>query len=205
MMKPLFTVLCALLLAGCATWNYPVEEAEEGVYYADSPPDYVYLDYGLSWGSMYPWIGPPYLYPMTFHSPYLYLGNRWYHPPFGTFDYWAMEPYGWRRHAPLTPYRPPNYGVSSEPRGVVTPAYRKSATDGYAKAYPPQLRVKSNAPGRPEPAFKPAARPPVRAATAAPVRRMSAPAVDRPARSMRPMRTPRMERPAPGKMVRDLD
>lgn len=202
MIKPLIALLGALLLAGCATWNYPVEDAGEGVYYADSPPDYVYVDYGFSWGSMYPWIGPPYLYPMTFYSPYYYPGSLWYRQPFGMYGYWSMNHYGWHRPPPLTPYRPPTHGPAQENRGVVTPVRPRPVTGGYAADYPPQLHVKSYAPRGVEPDFTPSTRPPTRSSAMAPVRRMSASPVSRPVRSMRAAPAPR---PAPRNMRRDLD
>ena len=50
MKKQVLAILAGALLAGCASLNYPLEDAGDGVYYAESPPDYVYVNTGLSFG-----------------------------------------------------------------------------------------------------------------------------------------------------------
>ena len=181
MKKQMLAALGALFLAGCASWNYPMEDAGEGIYYAESPPDYVYVGTGLSYGPWYPWIGPPYLYPMTFHSPYHYLGSRWYHPPFGTIDYWYTSPLR-LSHAPtIAPYRVPDPDTALARKGGVTPGYRKFAAGRYAAGHRPAPRVKTSGVSRPQPSH----RSPTRAKAGSYASPRS-----RPARAMRPAPSP---------------
>jgi hypothetical protein len=191
MKKHLLSMLGALLLAGCATWNQPLEEAGDGVYYAESPPDYVYVGSGLSYSWAYPWIGPPYLYPMTFYSPYLYFGSRWHYPPFGIPDYWAMSPYAWHGPAAHAYYGMPVHGAPNVRPGGAGRAGREPVYGRYVAGDAPQLRAKDDGVRRLEPTTRPIDRAQARTPTSAPVMRASAPPRSRPSRTMRPAPAPR--------------
>ena len=91
-MNRVFTIFLLLFLAGCAT--YDVKDAGDGVYYAESPPVYTYVDAWPMWygGFYYPsyascWYAPYVSRYCAWHRPhyhhrYAYLGTPWigYHP-----------------------------------------------------------------------------------------------------------------------------
>ena len=80
-MKRIAALALATLLAGCA-YTYPVKEAGDGVYYAESPPEYTYIDsyfydpflypywYATFYHPSYPWLYDEYRYPYSAKSPY---------------------------------------------------------------------------------------------------------------------------------------
>lgn len=189
-------VLAALVAALCSACALPVRDAGDGVYYAESPPDYVYADYGpFSW-SFYSWMGPMYPYPP--YSSWYTQGSRWFHPPYGIPDWWAVSSYDW--HAPRV-----YPAVSSATRG---PAH---AGDGKLRGVPPQARYATAAPSSPsakqgkvrtQPAFGAAPKPGPRSAPSSRSMGAAPPPRSRPARASRPMPSPKpMRIPAP----RDID
>lgn len=196
MVKHKAIVLAALVAALCSACALPVRDAGDGVYYAESPPDYVYADYGpFSW-SFYSWMGPMYPYP-PYASWYTY-GSRWFHPPYGIPDWWAVSAYDWHapRVYPAVPSatRGPAYADGGKLRGV-PPRAR------YANAYPSSPAAKSGK-VRTEPARSAAPKPSVRAAPSSRAMGASQAPRSRPARASRPMPAPKpMRIPAP----RDID
>jgi hypothetical protein len=96
MLKQAITVLAALSLAGCMSYSYPIRDAGDGVYFAASAPQYVYVDYPA-----YLWAGPPFLYPSSdFRSPFD-IGIYRYRSPHHDIAHFGAVAY-----VP-TPYRPP--------------------------------------------------------------------------------------------------
>ncbi len=89
------------LVSACASYNYPVYDAGDGVYYASSPPTYTFVD---------PYPG------FSYYSPYFYpyYFSVWYSP-------WYRHHYGWYSppHHRCPPYRMPHAahyaGVSPDP------------------------------------------------------------------------------------------
>ncbi len=89
-MRALIAVLLLVLVSACASYNYPVYDAGDGVYYAASPPTYTIVD---------PYPG------FSYYSPYFYpyYFSVWYSP-------WYRHHYGWYRpsHRWCPPYRMPH-------------------------------------------------------------------------------------------------
>jgi len=101
MVKHAAVILSTFLLAACATYGYPLRDAGDGVYFAASPPERVYVDYpAFAWG------GPPYLYPAAgFGFSYAY--SPWYGPGFGMHgfsDHRWHAPYRWPEQRRAHPY-----------------------------------------------------------------------------------------------------
>ncbi len=184
-------VLAAIVAALCSACALPVRDAGDGVYYAESPPDYVYADYGpFSW-SFYSWMGPMYPYP-PYASWYTY-GSRWFHPPYGVRDWWAVSAWDWHapRVYPAVPSsaRGPVYADNRKLRGVPPQARYANADPTSPAAKQGKVRPQP-AIGAPKPGLRPA--PSSRSMGAAPAPR------SRPARASRPMPAPKTMRiPAP--------
>lgn len=104
-------MVLAALLSACATYSYPVRPAGEGVYLAESPPNYIHVR---------AWYGYPYYNPWY----YPYYSSLWYGPV-----YW-YPPYRWPpyHHHYRPPYRGPVGGHDGpiQPRDGTPPsmAYR---------------------------------------------------------------------------------
>jgi len=90
-MRAVIAVILLALLSGCASYNYPVQDGGDGVYYASSPANYTYVDTygGFSYYS-------PYFYPYYFSV----WNSPWYNPRYGYAGYWPS--YYW-----CPPYRAP--------------------------------------------------------------------------------------------------
>ena len=76
-------LVLALALAGCTTYPYDVRDGGDGVYYADSPPVYRYVDFYFG----FPYYGPyswSWYYPV-WHAPIAGSHYSWYRPR----DYWC--------------------------------------------------------------------------------------------------------------------
>ena len=92
MIKRIPAVLILSLLTACST--YEVKDAGDGVYYAESPPEYSYVyssGYGFGWPY---WYGPTY-YP--FYGPwahYPFHNCRWQGPPCGRYSHYVPPYYG---------------------------------------------------------------------------------------------------------------
>lgn len=106
-MKRIAALLLAALLAGCA-YTYPVVDAGDGIYYAESPPDYTWVDVG--WGYydpfMYPWWYTSYYYPY-----YPWHHDRHRHP-----------------YPAQVPYRQPSVVRSERPVPSIPLVYRDHPT-----------------------------------------------------------------------------
>lgn len=90
-MKWFTTIIILALVAGCST--YDVKDAGDGVYYAESPPEYTYVD-SYRWPS---WYGGFYYYPFyssCMYAPYLNHMCGWRGAPYQQYSY----------------YRPPYHG-----------------------------------------------------------------------------------------------
>lgn len=88
MMNRILAIIILTLLAACST--YEVKDAGDGVYYAESPPEYSYVySYGLpSWysGFYYPY------YSSCWYAPYISPYCGWYRPHYPRYAY-APQPY----------------------------------------------------------------------------------------------------------------
>jgi len=109
-MKKLLVLPLMLLLAGCVTYYYPESALEEGVYYAEDDPSYVFnsgdysyypwssLDYFYLGYSPYPGYGFTYGYPFGFaYSPWDY--------PYGYYGYYSPRYFSYSRYPYWRPYR----------------------------------------------------------------------------------------------------
>ena len=98
-MKLICTILVSTLLTACS-YSYPIKEGGDGVYYAESPPVYTYVDGFFG----FPYYGP---YSWTWYHPV------WYSPLYS-------HHYSWFRRTPYygVPYYMPSYAYtgSHEPR-----------------------------------------------------------------------------------------
>ena len=82
-MKRLYALIPVLLLAGCMTYPYDVRDGGDGVYYADSPPTYSYVDlhFGFPYYGPYAW----WWYDPVWYAPFANSHYSWYRPR----DYWC--------------------------------------------------------------------------------------------------------------------
>jgi hypothetical protein len=96
-MKPIFAMLAGLLLAACSGYPYAVRDGGDGVYYAESPPVYTYVDgyFGFPYYGPYAW---SWYYPL-WYAPLAGPHYSWYRPPYywshpfhGVGDYYAYVP-----------------------------------------------------------------------------------------------------------------
>jgi len=87
-MKKLFILPLLIFLTGCVTYYHPDTALEDGVYYAEDDPSYVFNSGDYSGVVYYPWSS----------LDYFYLGYRPY-PGFGfVYDYpigWGYSPWGY--------------------------------------------------------------------------------------------------------------
>jgi hypothetical protein len=96
--KTLFAILCVILLAGCGSYGYPVKEAGDRVYYAASPPEYIYVNDYRSFSYFSPYFYPHYF--SLWYSPLIDYSYVWQASPrywsswnaFGHFA-WPMPPH----------------------------------------------------------------------------------------------------------------
>jgi hypothetical protein len=79
-MRYALIIIIALSLAACSGYPYKVKDAGDGVYYAESPPEYTWVD-----GYWWPRYGGPYLYP--------YYGSHWISPVWSHHGYGYRPPY----------------------------------------------------------------------------------------------------------------
>lgn len=77
-MKRLYTILLSILLAATAACSYPIKDGGDGVYYAESPPIYTYVDgyFGFPYYGPYSWVW----YHPVWYSPYNCNHYSWYRP-----------------------------------------------------------------------------------------------------------------------------
>ena len=77
-MKRILPILLCLLVTACAGYNYPVKDGGDGVYYAESPPIYTYVDgyFGFPYYGPYSWTW----YHPVWYSPYWSNHYSWYRP-----------------------------------------------------------------------------------------------------------------------------
>ena len=86
-MKRIAALILTALLAGCA-YTYPVTNAGDGVYYAESPPDYI-------------WVGTA----SGYYDPFMY--RYWYTSFYHPYDPWLYDRL--RHPYPVqVPYRAPS-------------------------------------------------------------------------------------------------
>lgn len=81
-MKRITAMLAGLLLAACSGYPYAVRDGGDGVYYAESPPVYTYVDGYFG----FPYYGP---YAWSWYYP------LWYAPLTGPHYSWYRPPYHW--------------------------------------------------------------------------------------------------------------
>ena len=77
-MKRILPILLCLLVTACTGYNYPVKDGGDGVYYAESPPIYTYVDgyFGFPYYGPYSWTW----YHPVWYSPYWSNHYSWYRP-----------------------------------------------------------------------------------------------------------------------------
>ncbi len=77
-MKPILSILLCLLVSACTGYGYPVKDGGDGVYYAESPPIYTYVDgyFGFPYYGPYSWTW----YHPVWYSPYWSNHYSWYRP-----------------------------------------------------------------------------------------------------------------------------
>lgn len=87
-MKPIVAMLTCLLLAACSGYPYAVRDGGDGVYYAESPPVYTYVDgyFGFPYYGPYAW---SWYYPL-WYAPLAGPHYSWYRPPY----YWGHPFHG---------------------------------------------------------------------------------------------------------------
>jgi len=102
-MKRIAALLLTALLTGCA-YTYPVVDAGDGVYYAESPPDYTWVDVG--WRYYDPFMSP-WWYASYYDPYYLWRHDRYRYP-----------------YPVQVPYRPPPVVRSGRPAPTVPLVYR---------------------------------------------------------------------------------
>ena len=75
-MKGMPTILVSILLITTAACSYPVKDGGDGVYYAESPPIYTYVDgyFGFPYYGPYSWVW----YHPVWYSPYNCNHYSWY-------------------------------------------------------------------------------------------------------------------------------
>jgi hypothetical protein len=81
-MKPIVAIFAGLLLAACSGYPYAVRDGGDGVYFAESPPVYTYVDGYFG----FPYYGP---YAWSWYYP------LWYAPLAGPHYSWYRPPYHW--------------------------------------------------------------------------------------------------------------
>ena len=75
----LIITLAVWALSGCATRAIEVQTDGDGVYYAESPPDFIYADYPLAYSYFSPNFYPYYF--SVWYSPLIVQHYRGYHLP----------------------------------------------------------------------------------------------------------------------------
>ena len=77
-MKPILSMLFCLFVSACSGYSYPVKDGGDGVYYAESPPIYTYVDgyFGFPYYGPYSWTW----YHPVWYSPYWSNHYSWYRP-----------------------------------------------------------------------------------------------------------------------------
>ena len=106
-MKRIAALILASLLAGCA-YTYPVTDAGEGVYYAESPPDYTWVGTG-AW----------------YYDPFMY--RYWYSSLYHPYDPWYYDRLR-HPHPVQVPYRAPSVVGPERPALSVPLVYRDHPT-----------------------------------------------------------------------------
>jgi len=112
-MKRLLVLSVLVLLTGCVTYYQPETALEDGVYYAEDDPSYVYNSGDYSGVIYYPWSSFDYLY--FGYSTYYGYGfiygypYAWPYSPWGYryvyYDHFSPWPYPSYRHHNWRPYR----------------------------------------------------------------------------------------------------
>ena len=92
MMKGIPALLIITLLTACA--NYQVKDAGDGVYYAESPPEYTYVNaYGFGWTNWYGSFYSPF-HTTCWHTGYVSRYCHWQGSPYTSYAYHAPPYYG---------------------------------------------------------------------------------------------------------------
>lgn len=87
-MKKLLMLALLILLTGCVTYYQPETALEDGVYYAEDDPSYVFNSGDYSGATYYPWLSLDYFY-LSYGAYYDYGFTYGY--PYG----WAYSPWGY--------------------------------------------------------------------------------------------------------------
>lgn len=96
-MKKLFILSLFLILTGCVTYYYPETALEDGVYYAEDDPSYVYNSGDYSDIVFYPWLSLDYFY--LGYNPYPVYGFVYGYPAGWGYSPWHY-PYSYYGHYP---------------------------------------------------------------------------------------------------------
>lgn len=99
MKKVFITAVAVGLITGCASQFIPVKDGGEGVYYAESPPQHIYV-HSYGWPYYYGFYGYPYYYP-------------WWLNAYGRYDHWCYTYPGC-----YSPLRYPTYAYAARRKGV---------------------------------------------------------------------------------------
>ena len=112
-MKKLFILSLFLLLTGCVTYYYPETALEDGVYYAEDDPSYVYNSGDYLDAVYYPWLSLDYFY--LGYNPYPVYGFAYgypfgwgyspWHYPYSYYGYYSPRYIAWHHHPYRRPYR----------------------------------------------------------------------------------------------------
>lgn len=92
MMRKIAATFILIFLAACST--YQVRDAGDGVYYAESPPEYSYVySHGYGWPSWYSSYYYPF-YSSCWYAPYISPYCGWRSTPYFRYSYFAPPYYG---------------------------------------------------------------------------------------------------------------
>ncbi len=183
-MRTLLLILSALALAACSGYPYAVKDGGDGVYYAESPPTYTYVNgfFGFPYHGPYSWA---WYYPV------------WYSPLYGPHYSWYRPYYHWSDPFPVysgryTAYHPPPVGAQQKKRK------NRSSAPGIYPVLPADLRPVTVGPTMPRYSLKSAAygSPTIKSRMAA---KSSKPTYHAPSRTASPSyrSAPRASSPAP--------
>lgn len=112
-MKKLFVLSLLILLTGCVTYYQPETALEDGVYYAEDDPSYVFNSGDYSGVVYYPWSSLDYLYlgysnyygyGFTYGYPYGWVYSPWGYP-YAYYDYYSPWSFPSHRYSHWRPYR----------------------------------------------------------------------------------------------------
>lgn len=158
-MRVMFAIMLVALLSGCAGYSYPVQDGGNGVYFAQSPPQYTYVNtrpYGPYYFNPVPsWLYySPYQYPNYFavwSSPLIYDHYRGYGPPRYARSLYPEPVSRYPRYGA----RPVRFGTSPNPGNAArsprhaTPVSNQGQRRPSMAGYPSSSRSMHNAPSAP--------------------------------------------------------